>query len=591
MDQVGTSSEPGRPSAVEDELRILRRTVERLARRVEALEGGAPVPAEELDGSTDTVAVDWSWLHQSAALRRVATISFVLVVALVLRTLTDNGIVDTAPGVGLGIGYAALVMAVGWRRLARDRPGQRVFPICGVVLLSALVMEAHERFEHLGAVSAHGLLVAGLAASAALALRYRAPSVAEAGCLAAGISAVVLGFPVPHFPLGAATVLLAVLVAAAVAGQRRVAWVHWIATALLLFFWGLWTFQLHRPLARGEVLAAELSIGAFLPALGATFLALAATAFLRCRARPTPFWLILPALNVAWAFAAAAIVLRPWLDADRGLGAAALAIAGLHVLLARGLARRGRPGRVAVAGGVAAVAGMAIAGAGALVPATWLVAGGSPLVLPLWSLAALGLAAWSGRLDSGGLRIAGALLQVGTPAAAVAAGVFATPPAAPWTSAALGALLAAIAGVHYRWTRATPPTAGSWYARLSPSDRPGVVALWASVTAAFCCLRVLIHPLLASFLSDVDPAFAGAQSVLLNAITIALLVLAWRWHSRSVLGTAALATVLVAAKVLAADLPTLHGVPLVLSVFSFGVTAAVESVILGRWQRASEAAA
>ncbi|MHC4919582.1 MAG: hypothetical protein ACYTKC_08290 [Planctomycetota bacterium] len=35
------------------------------------------------------------------------------------------------------------------------------------------------------------------------------------------------------------------------------------------------------------------------------------------------------------------------------------------------------------------------------------------------------------------------------------------------------------------------------------------------------------------------------------------------------------------------DLFTAHGVPLVLSVFSFGMAAAVGSVVLGRWQRST----
>jgi hypothetical protein len=51
--------------------------------------------------------------------------------------------------------------------------------------------------------------------------------------------------------------------------------------------------------------------------------------------------------------------------------------------------------------------------------------------------------------------------------------------------------------------------------------------------------------------------------------------------------TAILVTVIGAVNVFLYDLIRTHGMPLVISVLSFGLATAVESVILGRWQHRS----
>ncbi|HEX5050730.1 MAG TPA: hypothetical protein VFZ65_03060, partial [Planctomycetota bacterium] len=368
----------------------------------------------------------------------------------------------------------------------------------------------------------------------------------------------------------------------ALIGVRRAAWMHWVALAQLFFFWLLWAIKLQAALDHPEAIAPELMLAWYLPALGVTFAVLLAAS---CRSsRPGPFALALPALNVAWAFAAAGAVVLPWLSADRWLGAVALCLAIVHLSLAWLFARR-------PAADPARATAFVLAAATAFVPATWLLTGSAPAAATTWALLAVGIAWWSGRLGSGGMRAIACCLQVGTTMTAFAAGAFATPPPAPWRAMLLGAALATIAAVHYRWTRATAPREASWYARLSPTDRPGALLLWACIAATFGCLRVAAHPALASMPIDVDNAFSGAESVLLNAIAITLLVLAHRNRSRPALTAAVLVATIGGIKVFASDFFSLHGVPLVLGVFSFGMTAAVASVILGRWQRAVQPAA
>lgn len=578
------TSDPDR-SPLAAEVRDLRLQVDRLAARVLALEARSAEPAPASGAPVDEPDLatgGTSWLQHSGALRRIATITFVLVVALVLRTLTDGGIVDKGLGVWLGVAYAGALLAVGWRRFAADRPGKRVFTICGALLLCSLVLETHSRFEYLPATTAHGLLLAALAVSAFLGLRYTSPIVIDLGVLGAATTAIALGFPLPEFHITAATLVLAMVVAT-IAPRRAVAWLPWATATLLLFFWFVWAFKLHTVLARGEPIGAELRLPWFLPELAATFASLLAIAWVQARSRRGLLMLALPTGNVAFTCAAAGAVVVPWLAAGRWLGIAALALGGLHALLAQRARTRG--------GNPAAPASFGVAAIVAFVPGLWLATGSLQVTLPATAALALAAAAWSARIDSGGLRAVALGLQVGTTVTAIVGGLFAAPAAAPWLGIALGVTLATLAGRHYRWTRSTPPPPASFYARWTPTDLPGHALFWATIACVFGSLRVAVHPVLAALPIDVDNAFAGAQSVLGNGIAIALLVHAWRHQSRSTLRSAVVVAAIGGAKVFTSDFLTLHGVPLVLSVFSFGLAAAVGSYVLGRWPQTREGTA
>jgi hypothetical protein len=81
--------------------------------------------------------------------------------------------------------------------------------------------------------------------------------------------------------------------------------------------------------------------------------------------------------------------------------------------------------------------------------------------------------------------------------------------------------------------------------------------------------------------------------VILNLGSIGLMYWGLRGRDPQVLATAALVAVAGGLKVVGSDLLTASGVPLVVAVFSFGVAAAVGSLVLGRMQarRAAERAA
>jgi uncharacterized membrane protein len=86
-------------------------------------------------------------------------------------------------------------------------------------------------------------------------------------------------------------------------------------------------------------------------------------------------------------------------------------------------------------------------------------------------------------------------------------------------------------------------------------------------------------------MADARNAFGGAQSVIITVAAMALFALASSRRSTELRGVAILVTLVGAAKVFFYDLVALQGVARVVSVFSFGLLAAVASLALGRWQR------
>ena len=80
--------------------------------------------AGEPDSLSDEVI---RWASRASLFPRLATLCFLMVVALILRTITDNGIVNPLLGMGLGMGYAAALMVAGWYQYRREQlPGPGV---------------------------------------------------------------------------------------------------------------------------------------------------------------------------------------------------------------------------------------------------------------------------------------------------------------------------------------------------------------------------------------------------------------------------------------------------------------------------------
>jgi hypothetical protein len=208
--------------------------------------------------------------------------------------------------------------------------------------------------------------------------------------------------------------------------------------------------------------------------------------------------------------------------------------------------------------------------------------------LPLVAALAFATAVVSAKWHSGSVRVTSYLLQM-YPAAAMAVtlltrGVNAAP--FPAGVASAGAL-ACIAFLHYRWCRRrNPPEESAFFQRIDKGDFSAVAILLAALLNAFFMLRLIVSRVLAALLApaELNNALSCSQSVIINLSAIALMFFAQVQRTREVRNVAILVTVIGAVNVFLYDLIRGHGMPLVISVLSFGLATAVESVILGRWQ-------
>jgi len=128
-----------REKELENRIQMLEQHLERLAAHI-GDEGAAPAaaapvpkprqivtdyPDEEMPELTEEVL---GWASRNAVLPRLATVCFLMVIALVLRTITDSGLVNKLLGSGLGMGYAAALMAFGWFKYGKESRWPRYSP-------------------------------------------------------------------------------------------------------------------------------------------------------------------------------------------------------------------------------------------------------------------------------------------------------------------------------------------------------------------------------------------------------------------------------------------------------------------------------
>jgi len=86
-------------------------------------------------------------------------------------------------------------------------------------------------------------------------------------------------------------------------------------------------------------------------------------------------------------------------------------------------------------------------------------------------------------------------------------------------------------------------------------------------------------------------AFGGAQSVLINVTAAVLLWFSLMRRNKELRNVAVVITVIGAGKVFLMDMVQLKGMPLMISVFTFGLVAALASFVLGRWNKKDQAEA
>jgi uncharacterized membrane protein len=330
----------------------------------------------------------------------------------------------------------------------------------------------------------------------------------------------------------------------------------------------------------------EFSVQGLLPSIGFLGLVFAGIALLgvtgKVQDKISKFDVVLPVINVCWVFLAAQYAIGQGLTTPQIFGWVALAAALAHMAIAWWLAHRSPRGSLgttsfAMAGGLlmAFVSPMAI--------------GHAVIASALVALLAVGMAWVSVRRENIGLRLVSYFLQFYACSALVYL-LWTTDGTKPSVIGALSSgLLATIAFFHYFWARRHPPAPDeSFMHKLNKNDRGAGLLLIAALFSGFFTLRVGLYQALDVMHSATHSAFGGAQSVLINVTAVVLLWLSLMRRNKELRNVAVAVTVIGAGKVFLMDMVQLKGMPLMISVFTFGLVAAFASIVLGRWNKTTD---
>lgn len=580
----------GREMAVDPviaEVQALRRQLEVLERRVAALEGdAAPAPdwptlpespAGAARGGEEGFG---AWLDRGAILQKLAAVSFILVFALLLRTITDYGYVNVKAGMVLGLVYVSLLAGTGYRFYSRGNALAPVFAGCGFLLLFAIVVEGLNRFATLAPATALLILAAALAAGSFLGLRFAAARLLLLSLCGVVVSSLLAGFPRVVFP-AVGLLLLAAGVVATIADRRGLApGLKWWMALLALAFWALWAFKLQMTWRHGQALAPYYP-GWYLPLLalfGLFYLTVSAEKVLRNREFGA-YDIFLPTFAMFLLFLAGRVMVSGIHGAGSLFGALAVTLAGVQIGAGWRLSLRAE-------GGCAAVGGLIVAGAFMLALGLPELLDSLAWALPGWSLVAFGLALLSGRCESAVVRVISYLYQFAALWVAVVAGALTRSPEGNLSASLAAALALAVFGLaHYLWSRKHPPAGGTLFARLDPHDYSAVLVLLTGLAGGYFLGALVLDVLAERALAEPINLMRCGRSLLINGGALVLLLFGVRRRLPELLWVAAALAVLGCLKVFFVDLFRSNGLPLVLSVLSFGVVAAAGSVVMGRWRK------
>ncbi len=539
-------------------------------------------PPDDIAGVSEEVL---NWANRTSLLPRLATVCFLLVFALILRTITDSGIVNKLAGSGLGMGYAAILMIVGWYMYSRQSPLAPVFATCGAILMSTIVVETHVHFQTLPLIPAYLTLVATGIGMAFISYRFNAFVPISVGTLGMCFAAAAIDYPNPFFPYLCLVLISANVLAWFAARMSRCGWLRWSVLLVSIFMLQLWGVRLGNVLKRGEVPPPELASAWFLPVVAifaGTYFAFSICGIIfRKTERISRFDAALPTINSLWAFPMALYVVSAQDNKNIFiLGMIGILIAVCQLAASFWLAQRNKDG---APGAASFTFACGVLLALALPAAT----GNVSLSLPILSLMAIFMAVMSRVWSSNTVRVSTYIFHI----YCCAALIFLLRGNGPTTMDAINiipaGLLASIILYQYLWCRWWPPAEDtSFFSRFDSNDRSAVLLLLASLICGFFMIRIAIFQTLQMLPGGMQQdIFRCTQSVFINVAAIALVLFAYLRQDREIRNVAILVTLVGAAKVFLFDLTGTQGLPLVFSVFSFGVAAAVESVALGKWQK------
>ena len=581
----------GQLKSLTKQVEFLQTTVDELSARLSTLERGKVQKEKQQDAPETIPSLQKVNIPQEGVLKkagtgallpRVATVCFALVFALILRTITDNGIINTQLGSMLGMGYAAALVIGGWWLYSRQSRLAPVFPACGLLLLFSVVLETHARFQSLSSVMAYCILFAAGAVVIAIGLRYRASLQLCIAVLGGGLVGMSIDFPYPLYPM-LALLLFGGCVAAYIASRARLCpSLRWTTLGLIFGFWLFWSFKLNVPAVCDEPTADLLHLAWFFPFLFVFWAFYAVTNIHRMATDNEElgfFDSLLPTVSGVGAFLAAWAVTVPWYQNTLWLGLVGVLVALFHFGAGRWLASHNEDG--AIGSTTYSFAGVLLLSLGAAAIFSNLL-----WAVPVLSVAAYLLARVANRWQSGGMRCTSYLFQLAAGLVALASGIVAADIASPLVGGLVIGTLMTMSFLQYRWCRSHPPPAmhSAFFSWLDRKDFSAVILLLTALISGFFLLRLGLYQVLARTTADFEHMFRGGQTVFINLGAVLLLVAASSRKNNEILTVAIVVGLLGMLNSFVFDLFGIKGMPLVLSVFSSGVVAAVGSVVSTRWQ-------
>jgi len=571
-------------------LKAMELQMERLSARLgeEASAGTrSAASADESDyppeGLADVSEEVLNWASRNALFPRLATLCFLLVIALILRTITDSGMIDKLIGSGIGMGYATILMIAGWYKYRENSLLAPIIAASGAILMSAIVVDTHTNFNALPVVPAYLTLIATGIGMALISRQFNAFTPVSVGILGMCFAGAAMDYPHPFFPYLALVLFTANLLGYFASQLKRCTWLRWSALVVTIVMLQLWQAQIVTALKQNET-TPEMAISWFLPIIAVfaiSYMALALFGIIRRGPEKLSKYITsLPTINALWAFSAAKSVMNAQGGNIQLLGIIGILAAIGHFGATFWLSRRnikGAPGSSAFTLGGGALLALALPAA----------TNSYALSLPVISIVAIVMVYMSRTWGSGHLRLTTYLFHL---YCSIALAVFmssTTPSALDAINILPSGLLAFIIVYQYLWCRLWPPVEGcAFFDSFDPHDRSAVILLLAGLLCGFFMMRNVIFQTMQLISTSMPPdAFRCAQSVLVNTAAIILIVLAYLRHDKEIRNVAILVMVVGGVKVFAYDLLGSHGLPLVFSVFSFGVAAAVESIALGKWTK------
>ncbi len=573
-----------------EQVQMLKKNVEQLSARLSALEG-QPLQQTVEQRQVPSVTSAQPQLQQAsptfidtkALLPRIATICFLLVVALILRTITDNQIINTQAGSVLGMTYAAILIVYGWRLYGKQSRLAPVFPGCGILLLFSIVLETHAHYESLSTMGAYAILFIGGLTVFALSIRYRASTLICLGVPGTAVVAMAIDFPYPIYPVLGLLLLSAILAASFAFKQQMCRYLRWFTLVIAAAFWLLWTSKMNTLPICAEPVAEAIYPTWFFPMLFIFWGVYLATVVLNVLKKDLQlgfFESILPTISAVGAFGAGHVAVCSWFDKVMWFYGTMVGIATLHLALAWWLALRDKE----KASGTNV---FVLAGACLIVMTSAVVLKNLGYVLPIWSASALGLAILSAHLKNEGVRVTSYALQITACVAGISSAALLVPTSVPLATGVAGLSLCVFSLVQYNWSRShTPDQSRSFYfSKLDKNDFSAVVLLITGLLGGYYFSQFALHEILGALSGDTAFQFQSGQSLIINIGAVLLMYLALKGRNREIIIIATIVALIGAGKVFIFDMFRIKGVPLVLSVFSTGVVAAFGSIVMGRWQK------